>query len=133
MKNIFKFEPMKQMTKIIIPVILLINFHNVFGQNDMAQIPATNIYQGIANSEIDVVIRIDRDMNDEEINSRIGVLRNFVESIEISYSRDESGNVKTLSSAGGQSSGSCKSDNFGFLIISLKDNKWNGCMISDKK
>jgi hypothetical protein len=124
---------MKQMTKIIIPVILFINFHNVFGQNEMTQISAANIYQVIANSEIDVLIRIDRDMNDEEINSRIGVLRNFVESIEISYSRDESGNIKTLSSAGGKSSGSCKSDDFDFLIISLKDNKWNGCMISDKK
>lgn len=124
---------MKQMTKIIIPVILLINFHNVFGQNEMTQIPATNIYQAIANSEIDFLIRIDKDMNDEEINSRIGVLRNFVEGIEITYSRDESGNIKTLSSSGGQSSGSCKSDDFGFLIISLKDNKWNGCMISDNK
>jgi hypothetical protein len=133
MKNIFKFKPMKQMTKIIIPVILLINFHNVFGQNKMTQISAANIYQVIANSEIDVLIRIDRDMNDEEINSRIGVLRNFVEDIEITYSRDESGNIKTLSSAGSQSSGSCKSDDFGFLIISLIDNKWNGCMISDKK
>jgi hypothetical protein len=124
---------MKQMTKIIIPVILLINFHNVFGQNEMTQISAANIYQAIANSEFDVVIRIDKDMNDEEINSRIGVLRNFVEGIEITYSRDESGNIKTLSCSGGKSSGSCKSDDFDFLIISLKDNKWNGCMISDKK
>lgn len=124
---------MNQMTKIIILVILLISFQNLFGQNNKTQIAETNIYQAIANSEYDLVIRINRDMNDEEVKSRIDVLQSFNEDIRIDYSRDESGNIKSLSSSGGKSAGSCRSDDFGFLIISLKDNQWKGCMISDKK
>lgn len=72
-------------------------------------------------------------MNDEELKSRIDALHIFNKDIKIDYSRDESGSIKTLSSSGGKSSGSCKSDDFGFLIISLKDNRWQGCMISDNK
>lgn len=124
---------MKQMTKIIIPVILLISFQNLFGQTNMTQISETNIFQVMADSEFDLLIRINRDMNDEELKSRIDVLHSFDGDIKIDYSRDESGNIKTLSSSGGQNRGSCKSDDFGFLIISLKDNHWNGCMISGKK
>ena len=122
---------MKQMTKIIIPVILLISFQNLFGQNNKKQISETNIFQVMADSEFDLLIRINRDMNDEELKSRIDVLHSFDEDIKIRYSRDESGNIRTLSSSSGK--GSCKSDDFGFLIISLKDNQWKGCMISDKK
>ncbi|MCP4976021.1 MAG: hypothetical protein GY931_07645 [Maribacter sp.] len=124
---------MKQMIKIIIPVLLLISFQNSFGQNNNMQIPDTNIFQAIANSEFDLIIRIDTDMIDEEVQSRIGVLKSFDKDLEIHYSRDESGDIKTLSSSGGKSSGSCKSDDFGFLIIALKDYQWKGCMISDKK
>ena len=122
---------MKQVTKIFIPVILLICFQNVFGQNDKTQNPETNVYQAIANSEFDLVVRINRDMNEEELKTRIDALHIFNEDIKIDYSRDESGNIKTLSSSG--SGGSCMSDNFGFLIISLKDSKWKGCMISDNR
>ena len=124
---------MKQLTKIVIPVILLISVQNIYAQKNKTQILANNIYQTIANSEFDIVIRIDKDMNDEELKSRIDVLHSFVEGIQIFYSRDESGNIKTLSSSGGKSGGSCRSDDFDFLIISLKDHKWAGCMISDKK
>lgn len=122
---------MKHMTKIFIPVILLICFQNVFGQNDKIQNPETNVYQAIANSEFDLVVRINRDMNEEELKTRIDALHIFNVDIKIDYSRDESGNIKTLSSSG--SGGSCMSDNFGFLIISLKDSKWKGCMISDNR
>ena len=124
---------MKQMTKIIIPVILLISFQGLFGQNNKTQISETNIFQVMADSEFDLVIRINSDMNDEELKSRIDILHSFDEDIKIDYSRDESGNIKTLSGSGGKFGGSCKSDDFGFLIISLKDNHWKGCMISDKK
>lgn len=122
---------MKQITKIIIPVILLISFQNLFGQNDTNQISEANIFEVMANSQFDLIIRINRDMNDKEIKSRIDVLHSFDKDIKIDYSRDESGNIKTLSSSG--SGGSCMSDDFGFLIISLKDNHWKGCMIADKK
>ena len=122
---------MKQMTKIIIPVLLLISFQNLIGQNSQTRISETNIFQAIANSELDLIIRIDTDMNDEKVKSRIGILQSFVENIEIHYSRDESGDIKILSSS--SSGSSCKSDDFGFLIISLKDNQQKGCMISDKK
>ena len=122
---------MKQVTKIFIPVILLISFQNGFGQNDKIQNPETNVYQAIANSEFDLVVRINRDMNEEELKTRIDALHIFNEDIKIDYSRDESGNIKTLSSSG--IGGSCMSYNFGFLIISLKDSKWKGCMISDNR
>ena len=122
---------MKQMIKIIIPVILLISFQNLFGQNNKTQSWDTHIFPAIANSEFDLIIRINMDMNDEEVKSRIDVLHSFNEDIKIDYSRDESGNIKILSSSSSKSS--CKSDNFGFLIVSLKDNQWMGCMISDKK
>lgn len=122
---------MKQISKIIIPVILLISFQSLFGQNNQTQVAETNIYHEIASSEFDLIVRINMNMNDQEMKSRIDVLRSFDENIEIQYSRDESGNIKTLSSSSGK--GSCKSDDFGFLIISLKDNQWKGCMISDKK
>lgn len=122
---------MKQVTKIFIPVILLISFQNGFGQNDKTQNPETNVYQAIANSEFDLVVRINRDMNEEELKKRLDALHIFNEDIKIDYSRDESGNIKTLSSSG--SGGSCMSDNFGFLIISLKESKLKGCMISDNR
>lgn len=122
---------MKQMTKISILVILLVSFQNLFGQINKTQISETNIYQVMADSEFDFIIRINRDMNDEELKSRIDVLHSFDENIEIQFTRDESGNIKTLSSSG--SGGSCMSDDFDFLIISLKDNHWKGCMVSDKK
>lgn len=122
---------MKQMTKIIITAIFLISIQNLFGQNNKSQNLETNVFQALANSEFDLVIRINRDMNEEELKSRIDVLQSFDEDIKIDYSRDESGNIQTLSVSG--SGGSCMSDDFGFLIISLKDNKWKGCMISDKK
>ena len=122
---------MKKVTKFFIPVILLISFQSVFGQNNNTQNPETNVYQAIANSEFDLVVRINRDMNEEELKTRIDALHIFNEDIKIDYSRDESGNIKTLSSSG--SGGSCRSDNFGFLIISLKDSKWKGCMISDNR
>ncbi|MGB5204635.1 MAG: hypothetical protein WBN63_10640 [Eudoraea sp.] len=124
---------MKQMTKIIILVILLIGFQNLFGQNNKTLIAETNLFAAIANSEFDLIIRINMDMNDEEVESRIDVLQSFNEDIRIDYARDESGNIKSLSSSGGKSAGSCRSDDFGFLIISLKDNQWKGCMISDRK
>ncbi|MDT7827170.1 hypothetical protein RQM65_00655 [Pricia sp. S334] len=113
------------------PIILLISFQGLFGQPDETQNNEINTYHEIASSELDLIIRINRNMDDEEIKSRIEILRSFDEKIEIEYSRDESGNIKTLSSSSGK--GSCKSDDFGFLIISLKDNQWKGCMISDKK
>ncbi|WP_149275097.1 hypothetical protein [Pareuzebyella sediminis] len=122
---------MKQLTKFIILVVLFISFQNLFGQNNRSQNPETNVFQAVATSGFDLFIRINWDMNEEEIESRIDVLQSFDEDIKIDYSRDESGHIKTLSSSG--SGGSCKSDDFGFLIISLKDSKWKGCMISDKK
>ena len=122
---------MKQMTKIIFTAIFLISIQNLFGQNNKSQNLEINVFQALANSEFDLVIRINRDMNEEELKSRIDVLQSFDEDIKIDYSRDESGNIQTLSVSG--SGGSCMSDDFGFLIISLKDNKWRGCMISDKK
>lgn len=122
---------MKQITKFIILVVLFISFQNSFGQNNKTQISETNIFQAMADSEFDLLIRINMDMNDAELKSRIDVLNSFDGDIKIDYSRDESGHIKTLSSLG--SGGSCMSDNFGFLIISLKDSKWKGCMISDKK
>ncbi|QED38083.1 hypothetical protein FK178_10265 [Antarcticibacterium arcticum] len=122
---------MKQVTKFFIPVILLTSFQNVFGQNDKTQNPETDVYQAIANSEFDFVVRINRDMNEEELKTRIDALHIFNEDIKIDYSRDESGNIKTLSSSG--SGSSCMSENFGFLIISLKDSEWMGCIISDNK
>lgn len=122
---------MKQLTKIIIPVILLISFQGLFGQNNKTQISETNIFQVMADSEFDLLIRINSNMNDEELKSRISVLHSLDEDIEIDYIRDESGNIKTLSSSG--SGGSCMSDDFGFLIIALTDKHWKGCMISDKK
>ncbi|MBD0852653.1 hypothetical protein [Maribacter arenosus] len=122
---------MKQMTKFIILVVLFISFQNLSGQNNKTQISETNVFQAMAESEFDLLIRIDMDMNDAELKSRIDVLNSFDRDIKIEYSRDESGNIKALSSSG--SGGSCMSDNFGFLIISLKDSKWKGCMISDKK
>jgi hypothetical protein len=142
---------MKQMKKFIIPVILLISFQGLLGQNIKkeiqkaetqiqkaeaqiqqaeAQIQKAEVFEIMANSEFDFIIRINRDMNDEELNSRIDVLHRFDKDIEIQYTRDKSGNIKTFSSSG--SKASCMSDNFDFIIIALKDNHWNGCMISDK-
>ena len=136
------------MKKFIIPVILLISFQGLFGQNIKKQIQKAeaqmqkaeaqmqeaeekmDIFEVMADSEFDFIIRINRDMNDEELKSRIDVLRRFDKDIEIQYTRDKSGNIKTFSSSG--SKGSCMSDNFDFIIIALKDNHWNGCMISDK-
>lgn len=114
--------------------MLLIGFQNVFGQNNHVEMPdSAKMLHTVANSEYDLIIRINRDMSDEEIKSRIKVLENIDRGIRIDYSRDESGNIKSLSGSGGKSSGSCMSDDFGFLIIGLKDGKWKGCMISDKK
>ena len=125
------------MKKFIIPVILLISFQGLFGQNIKkqiqqaeAQIQEAEIFEVVADSEFDFIIRINRDVTDEELKSRIDVLRRFDKDIEIQYTRDKSGNIKTFSSSG--SKGSCMSDNFDFIIIALKDNHWNGCMISDK-
>ncbi|HEA19357.1 MAG TPA: hypothetical protein ENH87_00345 [Pricia antarctica] len=122
---------MKHITKISIAAIILISYQNVLGQKDRIQNPDTNIYQTIANSELDLVIRINNNMNDEELKSRIDILHLIDEDIVIDYSRDKSGKIKTLSSSGVGSS--CLSENFDFLIISLKNNKWAGCMISDNK
>ncbi|MFH6604357.1 hypothetical protein ACEZ3G_12770 [Maribacter algicola] len=125
---------MKKQANILFTVIVLIGFQNVFGQNNQAEIPkSANMLQAVANSEYDLIIRINRDMNDEEIESRINVLHGFDGDIRIDFSRDESGNIKSLSGSGGKSSGSCMSDDFGFLIIGLKDGKWKSCMIGDKK
>jgi len=136
------------MKKFIIPVILLISFQGLFGQNIKKQIQKAeaqmqkaeaqmqeaeekmDIFEVMADSEFDFIIRISRDVNDEELKSRIDVLQRFDKDIEIQYTRDKSGNIKTFSSSG--SKGSCMSDNFDFIIIALKDNHWNGCMISDK-
>ena len=120
------------MIKTFFSVLLFIGFQSVFGQDGSTQILSSNLYQAIADSEYDIVIRLDKDMNDAEINSRIAVLRSFVADIEISYSRDESGNIKTLSSSGGSSSGSCASDDFNFVIIAVKNDVWQGCMIADR-
>jgi hypothetical protein len=139
---------MKQVKVFIIPVILLISFQGLFGQNIKKQIQKAeaqmqkaeaqmqeaekkmDIFDVMADSEFDFMIRISRDVNDEELKSRIDVLKRFDKDIEIQYTRDKSGNIKTFSSSG--SKGSCMSDNFDFIIIALKDNHWNGCMISDK-
>ncbi len=124
---------MKQIAKIIIPVLVLISFQKLLGQNNKTQIAEKDVYQFIENSELDLVIRIDRDMDDVELKSRIDILHVIDKDIQIDYSRDESGNIKTLSSSGGQFRGSCKSDDFGSLIITIKDDHWNGCMIWGKK
>ena len=139
---------MKQVKVFIIPVILLISFQGLFGQNIKKQIQKAeaqmqkaeaqmqeaekkmDIFDVMADSEFDFMIRISRDVNDEELKSRIDVLKRFDKDIEIQYTRDKSGNIKTFSYSGSQ--GSCMSDNFDFIIIALKDNLWNGCMISDK-
>ena len=107
-------------------------FQGILGQENKTEISSNNIYLLMANSEYDVVLRIDQNMNDDEFNSRIDFLRSFVKDIDISYSRDESGNIETLSSSGGLSSGSCESDDFNYLIIALKGHEWMGCMISDR-
>ena len=136
------------MKKFIIPIILLISFQGLFGQNIKKQIQKAeaqmqkaeaqmqeaeekmDIFEVMADSEFDFIIRISRDVNDEELKSRIDVLQRFDKDIEIQYTRDKSGNIKTFSSSG--SKASCMSDNFDFIIIALKDNLWNGCMMSDK-
>jgi len=142
---------MKQISKITISIMLLISFQGLFGQNIKkqiqkaetqiqeaeaqiqkaeAQMQKAEIFEVMADSEFDFIIRINRDMNDEELMARIDVLRRFDKDIEIQYTRDKSGNIKTFSSSDGKAS--CISDNFDFIIIALKDNHWNGCMISDK-
>ena len=136
------------MKKFIIPIILLISFQGLFGQNIKKQIQKAeaqmqkaeaqmqeaekkmDIFDVMADSEFDFIIRISRDVNDEELKSRIDVLQRFDKDIEIQYTRDKSGNIKTFSYSG--SKATCMSDNFDFIIIALKDNHWNGCMISDK-
>ena len=123
---------MKQMIKIFFSVMLFIGLQSVLGQDGSSQSLSSNIYQAIADSGYDMVIRLDKEMNEAEINSLTDVLRSFVPEIEISYTRDESGTIKTLKSSGGPSSGYCASDDFDFLIIAIKDNKWKGCRISDR-
>lgn len=91
------------------------------------------MFQAMADSEFDLLVRINSDMSDEELKMRIGVLHSFDTEIKIDYSRDASGNIKTLSSSGGKNRGSCKSEDFGFLIIALQDKHWKGCMMSDKE
>ena len=122
---------MKQILKIVITAIAFTNFQTVLGQNNSISNPETNIYQTIANSEFELVIRINNNMNDEELKSRIDILHRMDKDIAIDYSRDTAGKIKTLSSSGG--GGSCMSENFDFVIISLRNNKWAGCMISDRK
>ena len=80
---------MKQITKIGMLAVVLIGFQNVFGQNAKPQISEANVYQKIVDAEYDLVIRIDSDMNDEELKSRIDALHSFDKDIEIHYSRDE--------------------------------------------
>lgn len=121
------------MIKVIIPVILLFVFQNILGQSNTKQMPEMELMKALANSDLDAVIRIDHDMNEEQLKSRIDILHRFNKNIEIEYTRDESGNIKTLTSSGGKSAGSCQSDDFGFLLITLQDNHWSGCMISGKK
>ena len=123
---------MKKSLKLFTLSLVLMGFQGVLGQEKNTETSSNNIIRLMANSGYDVVIRIDQGMNDDEINSRIDFLRSFVEDIDISYSRDGSGNIETLSSSGGLSSGSCESDDFNYLIIALKDREWMGCMISDR-
>ncbi len=56
----------------------------------------------MADSEVDILIRINKDMNDEELKSRIAMLHRFDKAINIDYSRDASGHIKTLASSGRQ-------------------------------
>ena len=125
---------MKQMmTRIIFSIVLLVSCYKLAAQGNMAQNAEVNMFQTMAVSEFDLLIRIHQDMNEEEIKTRIDVLQSFDKNIKIDYLRDESGNIKELSGSGGENRGSCKSDDFGFVIIALKNNHWQGCMMSDKK
>ena len=124
---------MKKIIRVVIPVILLMGFQNVLGQSNTKQMPEMELMKALANSELDAVIRIDYDMNEEQLKSRIDILHRFDKNIEIEYSRDDSGNIKTLKGSGGKSAGSCESDDFDFLIIGLKDDHWSGCAISSRK
>ncbi|MFC4096403.1 hypothetical protein [Euzebyella saccharophila] len=118
--------------KIIVSFLIVFTFQNSTGQNTDNQERINDIYKTMADSNFDIVIRLDNEMNDNDVNARVKIIKSFVSGAEISYSRDSVGNIKTLLSSGGLSSSSCESDNFGFLVVALKDNEWKGCMIADR-
>lgn len=89
------------------------------------------MFQAMAESDSDLLIRINSNMDEKELNSQIAILHRFDRAITIDYSRDASGNITTLFSSVGKNWGSCESDDFGYLIISLQNNRWRACMISD--
>jgi len=123
---------MKKIAKIGLAVVLSISFQSAFSQNITEAKPLSLLmFEAVANSEYDLVVRINSDMSDEELRSRINLLTSFDKDITIEYSRDNSGNISTLSSSNGRSS--CVSDNFGYLIIGFENGESKGCMISDKK
>ena len=62
------------------------------------------MFKAVANSEYDLVVRINRDMSDAEWSSRIELLTSFDKTIKINYTRDKAGNISTLSSSNGRSS-----------------------------
>ncbi|RKN78474.1 hypothetical protein D7Z94_19870 [Ulvibacterium marinum] len=109
--------------------MLLVCFQSGFGQSSST----SKMFQAMAESESDLLIRINNNMNEKELQSRIAILHHLDKAITIDYSRDASGNITTLSSSGGKNKGSCESDDFGYLIISLQNNRWRNCMISDKE
>ncbi|WP_147415944.1 hypothetical protein [Ulvibacterium marinum] len=120
---------MQNLTKIYFTVMLLVCFQSGFGQSSST----SKMFQAMAESESDLLIRINNNMNEKELQSRIAILHHLDKAITIDYSRDASGNITTLSSSGGKNKGSCESDDFGYLIISLQNNRWRNCMISDKE
>ncbi len=123
---------MQKIAKIGIALMLSISFQSSFSQNKTEPKPVSALmFEAVGNSEYDLVVRINSDMNDEELGSRIELLTRFDKAIKIEYSRAKSGNIKTLSSSNGRSS--CASDNFGYLIIGFENGASKGCMISDKK
>ncbi len=124
-----KFKVMQHLTKIYITVILLISFQPGYGQSSST----SKMFQAMTESESNLLIRINSDMNEKELQSRIAILHHLDKAITIDYSRDASGKIITLFSSGGKNRGSCESDDFGYLIISLQNNRWGACMISDKE
>ncbi|WP_282162990.1 hypothetical protein [Ulvibacterium marinum] len=109
--------------------MLLISFQLGFGQSSST----SKMFLAMAESESDLLIRINNDMNEKELQSRIAILHHLDKAIKIDYSRDASGKIITLFSSGGKNRGSCESDDFGYLIISLQNNRWRACMIADKE
>jgi len=113
---------MKQSLKFIVAITMLISCQNLFGQDDKPEMPpSAKMYHMIADLEYDLIVRINRDMKEEELRARIRVMNSFDASVKIDYSWDESGNIRTLKCT--NSGSSCESDDFGYLIVGFENGR----------